>query len=395
MHRPAPSAGPYLTALRAEIGADWPIYALTLLYAAAGGLYLTSLGGSPLGMLKVYAWAWTIQFAFFGPLILLLIGVAKIALRIQRRKTLAYRAMFAPIRVARLLAGTLLLLTALLIFTSVFSAIKTTMPVGRGFLFDVAQADIDKAIHFGVDPWRWLYAVAENSFVLRVVEANYNVAWFLICYFTLYWIVTSPHTHRIRIRYVLTWLASWIVVGNLMASHWLSAGPAFYGLVTGDTARFGEQLLFLSQSAGEPNSAHNFQSYLWRLYQTGLPGIGSGISAFPSMHVAVATLNALFVGELSRRWASVMWAYVALVIGSSVYLAWHYAIDGYVSVITVSAVYWALRRFLPVLARLRWRRNTPDPSETATASEWPASHPKSAAFADALLPGRDVGTRSV
>lgn len=348
-------AGRYLNSLGAAICSDWPIYAIAAIYVVAGRIFLSGQGHLAFGMLDAYYLAWSFHFGLAGPLFVLTFGVIHIALRTKGRKRLAYRAMFAPPRVARFVAGTLLLLTALLLFTTMFSAIKTSLPLGHGFSFDMAQADIDKAIHFGTEPWRLLYAVAEHPLVLRLVEANYNVLWFVICYYTLYWICTSPRANGIRVRYVLTWMLSWIVVGNLVAGLWLSAGPVYYGLVTGDTSRFADQLAFLATTAGEPNSAHAFQTYLWHLYSSGNAGIGSGISAFPSVHVAVTTLNALFVSEISRRFGLLLWGYVGIIILSSVYLGWHYAIDGYVAVLLVTAVYWALRRLLPTLARLRWR----------------------------------------
>lgn len=164
-------------------------------------------------------------------------------------------------------------------------------------------------------------------------------------------------------RYVLTWMLSWAIIGNLIAGTWLSAGPAYYGLVTGDTARFADQLAFLASTAGERNSAHAFQGYLWSLYESGRVGIGSGISAFPSVHVAVTTINALFISEVSRRFGILLWAYVAFIIMSSVYLGWHYAIDGYVSVVCVTAIYWGLRKLVPLLSRLRLKTPATQPAE--------------------------------
>lgn len=354
MSRSAIVSNHYVKALLRSVGEDWPIYATAAAYLVAGNIFVLSADHVMVGMLGHYAKAWTIHFSVIGPFCVLLAGVIHIAFRMKSRKRLAYRTMIAPERMGRFLAGTILLLTAGLLFMSTFSSVKTALPLGRSFMFDIVQADIDKAIHFGVDPWR-LLAFAQHPWVLSVLEINYNVVWFLLCYFTLYWVVTSPRANGIRVRYVLCWFLSWIVVGNLMAGYWLSAGPAFYGYVTGDTARFAEQLAFLAGNAGQPSSAHNFQAYLWHLHSTGQFGIGSGISAFPSMHVALVTLNALFLGEYSRRLALAMWAYVALVLFSSVYLGWHYAIDGYVSLATVTALYWALRKAMPMLARWRSR----------------------------------------
>lgn len=363
MDRLPPLAARYLDALWSVLRSDAPIYAVAAIYVAIGYVFMSGKGYLAFGMLEAYATAWSVNFGLLGPFFVTIIGLVHIIVRIDGRRRLAFRAMFAPNRVARFVGGTILLLTGVLLFTTMFSAIKTSFPIDHGFRFDVAQANIDKAIHFGVDPWRLLYAFAENPMILRIVEANYNVVWFIICYFTLYWVVTSPRTDGMRVRYVLTWMLSWAIIGNVMAGTWLSAGPAYYGLVTGDTARFADQLTFLATTAGERNSAFNFQAYLWRLYESGNVGIGSGISAFPSIHVAVTTINALFISEVSRRFGMVMWAYVAFIIMSSVYLGWHYAIDGYVSVVSVTAIYWALRKLVPTLARLRWKASAKQPAD--------------------------------
>lgn len=363
MDRIRPLAARYLDALWQAMRADAPIYAVAAIYVTIGYIFMSGKGYLAFGMLNAYYAAWSVNFGLLGPVFVSIIGLIHIVVKLNHRRNLGYRAMFAPKRVGRFVAGTILLLTAVLLFTTMFSAVKTSFPIDHGFRFDVAQANIDKVIHFGVDPWRLLYAFAENPLVLRIVEANYNVLWFIICYFTLYWVCTSPRTDGMRVRYMLTWLLSWAIIGNVMAGTWLSAGPVYYGLVTGDTARFADQLAFLSTTAGERNSAHAFQAYLWKLYSSGNVGIGSGISAFPSVHVAVTTINALFISEVSRRFGLVLWAYVAFIIMSSVYLGWHYAIDGYVSVITVTAIYWALRKLVPILSRLRWKSPAAEASE--------------------------------
>ncbi|TIT23435.1 MAG: hypothetical protein E5W86_17225, partial [Mesorhizobium sp.] len=67
------------------------------------------------------------------------------------------------------------------------------MPVWQdGFPFDVAQANIDAFLHFGTDPWRWLYAVAENDSIRAAIEWNYNVFWFLLNFGALFFVATSP-----------------------------------------------------------------------------------------------------------------------------------------------------------------------------------------------------------
>ena len=74
------------------------------------------------------------------------------------------------------------------------------------------------------------------------------------------------------------------------------------------------------------------QDLLWQGYTGGRPG-SAGISAFPSMHVATATLFALAARRLHPRLFPLGLAYWAVIMLGSVLLAWHYAVDGYVGIL--------------------------------------------------------------
>lgn len=334
---------------------DWIIYAVACTFFCVGTLYLIGSSHTVAGMLAHYAVQWSLNFGLFGPFFAFTAGVIHIAWRMKGRKRLAYRTMISPKRLARFAAGTFFLLTGGLLFTSTFSAIKTSFPNGGGFQHDRVHADIDRVLHFGVDPFRYLYSFAQHSWLLRIVETNYGVVWFLVCYFTLYFVMTSSRTDAIRVRFGLTWLGSWMIVGIWMAGQWLSAGPVYYGFVTGDVSRFADQLSFLATSANTKGSAYDFQQYLWFLHESNQQGLGSGISAFPSMHVALITVVALFVSERSRAFGALAWIYVGFIVLSSVYLGWHYAIDGYAAVVSVVVLYWGLRWIMPAETHWRWR----------------------------------------
>jgi hypothetical protein len=49
------------------------------------------------------------------------------------------------------------------------------------------------------------------------------------------------------------------------------------------------------------------QDMLWANYDSNSTGLGSGISAMPSLHVALATLNALLLSRLSRTAGILGW----------------------------------------------------------------------------------------
>ncbi len=75
-----------------------------------------------------------------------------------------------------------------------------------------------------------------------------------------------------------------------------------------------------------PESVRIAAEFLWANYQAKGALIGGGISAFPSMHVAIAAWLAIVLRE--RGWPKIGIAYFSAVFASSVILGWHYTIDG-------------------------------------------------------------------
>jgi membrane-associated phospholipid phosphatase len=134
----------------------------------------------------------------------------------------------------------------------------------------------------------------------------------------------------------------WIVIGNVFAVAFLSAGPGFYGLITGDTLRFSEQAMALSSTYG----AADLQAYLWDYHIKGEASLASGISAFPSVHVGLIAMNTFFAFEVSRRLGLIAAGYTLFIMASSVALGWHYPIDGYASVVIVAVIYYLVKAYL-------------------------------------------------
>jgi PAP2 superfamily len=335
--------GRYIERLRED---RW-LYCAIAAYTGFGLAMLRSKGREDLAAYGLYMNKWTFMFLYVMPSISLGIDALLVLVRVNKRRLLGLRRIFAPQKIAHLLGGCTLLM-GLMVFQGTFTSIKTLLPILRGgFPFDRMQADLDVSLHFGYEPWMILYAVGRNATIRTIVEWNYDAGWFILNFGLLFYVATSPKARRVRWRYIGMFMLVWAVCGNLLAGIFLSAGPAFYGLVTGDTARYADQLAFLAASDWA-NSAVSYQRYLWTLYDNGTAGFGSGISAFPSVHVGMVAMNAFFASELSRRLAVAAFAYLAFVAASSVYLAWHYAIDGYVAVITVGVCHFGLRKLTGV-----------------------------------------------
>ncbi|MEQ1951555.1 phosphatase PAP2 family protein [Mesorhizobium yinganensis] len=351
----------FLRETAAYIRADAGIYFFIAVYALAGISLLHLLQAGERAAYGIYVGSGLFMFGLVMPTVVLVFDLCWSVVRFGRRRNLAFSRFLSPRRLAYLVSG-LLLMQAMTIFFGTFTSIKNVLPLLHGgFPYDRLHADIDAALHGGVDPWRLIQVAWGSDTVRRLVEWNYHLGWSSICYGTLFFMVTSPRARRLRTRYLVGFMLVWIIVGNLLAGLFLSAGPAFYGLVTGDGQRFAEQLQFLAQGGETADGTAIYQKYLWLAYINGTAGLATGISAFPSVHVALIGLNAFFLYAFSRKLGMIAFAYVAFVELSSVYLAWHYAIDGYAAIAVAGLIFVAVKKWLP------------DPGRSATAR--PPSRP--------------------
>lgn len=328
--------------------ADGPFYLGIALYSGFGLAMLAALGASDRASYAIYYVKWAALFLYFYPVLALLTDTGLVIHRVDRRRKLAFRAVFTPARLGRYVAGSALLM-AFVFFQGTFTSIKNVLVVWQGgFTHDAIHADIDRLLHFGVDPWRLVEPLVAHPLLRTLTEFSYDVVWFVFCFTALYVFTVSPRTEAVRARYLVAFALTWVLIGNVLAGLYLSAGPAFFGGVTGDEARFGELVAHLSQGKDGHFSAAFLQSYLWKAHVLGKAGFGTGISAFPSVHVGLIAMNALFAFEFSRRLGIALSLYTLFIMASSVALGWHYAIDGYASVAIVAALHFALRRTFAV-----------------------------------------------
>lgn len=322
----------------AHMRCDGAVYACVAIYTLICFGVLQFYGRWDQSSHTLYFVQWPLLFLWFMPMMAITFDLVCGIHRFGGNRGRAYRRFFGAKRLARLFAG-MVLLMALMIFQGSFTSLKNMLPIlADGFRYDTLHAEIDRYIHFGYDPWRLLYPLAGHPIVLAILEWNYSVLWFVICFASLFFVATSAWADGIRTRYMLMFMFVWVFCGNVLAGLFLSAGPAFYGEVTGDHSRFADQLAFLADG-----QARSFQLYLWRIYENGSAGFGSGISAFPSVHVGLITMNALFLSDRFPKLAWLAAAYTMLIVVSSVYLGWHYAIDGYVSVVVVALAHGLLK----------------------------------------------------
>lgn len=246
----------------------------------------------------------------------------------------------------RVLQG-LLVVVLLPVFFGSFSVFKKMIPAINPFSWDSAFATWDALLHGGTDPWRLLQPMLGYSAVTKVLDLVYAL-WFFVVFGAFLWQAFSVSRADRRMRFLLSFVLSWIAIGTLAAIVLSSAGPVYFAPVTGEESSYAELMAYL-YSVGHPNPLIAVQTHdmLWETYTLGEAQLGHGISAMPSMHVAAAvlTLCLFWRSRLVVRIAAVL--FVAVIFLGSIHLAWHYAIDGYVA----AAMAWAIWRAARPLAK--------------------------------------------
>lgn len=123
-----------------------------------------------------------------------------------------------------------------------------------------------------------------------------------------------------------------------------SVGPCFVGPLFGNP-HFAELMAYLHHADRvHPLAVLDVQRQLLEWYQAEDAGLGRGITAMPSMHVALAWLYVLATWPIDRRLGCAFAVFFIAIQLSSVHLAYHYAVDGYLAVVLVTAIWVACRR---------------------------------------------------
>ena len=328
------------TATRYAAAIQWEIHSDRLLYAFMGfyvlAIWLASLliGDSSKFRPLLYVSPTLSMSASSLLLILTPPAAVAVAVAIQRNPTAPFSELLRIVRSVvgpRVITGTLLL-TMIGVFYGAFTSAKNMLPDAFHNHWDTSLAKADRLISGGIDPSAILMAIQGNN--LTLLGLVYGGAWHVLVFGLTALIAVSRSHDYVRKRFLLATLMCWVFVGNILAATFYSGGPSFYDLFTGDSSRFSE----LTKSIPAVTLAE--QSYLRAFFKTGEMGIGSGISAFPSMHVTAATLVCFLLRSINRRLSWLGIAFVALIEIGSIRLGWHYAIDGYVGICSAAIAWW-------------------------------------------------------
>ncbi len=251
----------------------------------------------------------------------------------------------------------LLLLIPFLISTSFF---KGMIPLFHPFDWDPTLAQWDRLLHFGREPWQWLQPVLGFPIVTGLLSMVYDF-WFLVLYGVMIWQAFDRRDPVLRMQYFIATILIWILLGNVAATLLSSAGPAFYGRVTGLADPYAPLMDYLrAANLRFPNWSLHVQDVVWGLIQEQGTGgkVRNLISAMPSLHLGSTFSFFLLARATNRRLARAFGVFMLLMVLGSIHLAWHYALDVYAGILGAGLIWlaagWLVRN--PVVAGLLWGR---------------------------------------
>jgi membrane-associated phospholipid phosphatase len=220
----------------------------------------------------------------------------------------------------------LVTLAALAVFTGSFGYFKEIIPNLLPFSWDPVFAHLDRVLHGGTLPYVYLMPIFGSPYAVTAINLVYQ-GWFFVMFFMIFLATFSTADRASRATFLVGFVLTWGLGGNVVATLLSSAGPVYYGRLG-----FGHDFDALNATLAayaqiSPNWSLNVQQWLWNGYL----GHGQirGISAMPSMHVASSTVLMLYGyrrGRLAGRVLTLFWATICL---GAVLLAWHYAVDVY------------------------------------------------------------------
>lgn len=220
---------------------------------------------------------------------------------------------------------------------SFFLPLKFAIPAEIPFWLDTPLAQAER-FAFGVDPWLLFDRVLGWATV--PIDRLYGT-WLPVQSLVLFTLMLEPPSPA-KSRALVAYSLAWFVLGVAAAALFSSAGPIFYDrlfggrefALLGDTLRSRGAWIAIAES-----------DTMWSAMTNDRPGLVAGISAMPSLHVAITFWIFLAARTMTPRLAWVALVYFAFIWLASVQLGWHYFSDGLFGALGMLGIWWIVGAF--------------------------------------------------
>ena len=216
--------------------------------------------------------------------------------------------------------------------------VKRLIPTLHPYYADTALIQVDRALFFGHDAWQVTHAVIGPAGT-RMLDATYGL-WHAVQISLCMLIVLTPNS-RFQLQAALSFQLVWLGLGACLAVSLASVGPCFVHDIFG--SNHFDPLMGRLEAIPD---LHSTRTMRYLLAARGTNDFAAGISAMPSLHVAIATLAALCIRDRWPHWQWLAWAFAMTIWIASVHLGWHYATDGMVAAAGTVFIWWVVSRFL-------------------------------------------------
>lgn len=336
---------------RRRVGSDRDEIHLAMFVMAYVAMAATAWPHRFLSLFALYLAHGTVLMALMA-----VVGACMLALFRSGRHPLRFVRLFFAERIVRSASILLLFMAGLAAFTTYKIAIPEIVPfyaddylAAFGRLFN--ENGLWKTTHLLIPAWLGV-----------ILVFCYGKIWLVYWLGVVIFAALSSDEER-SFRYLLALALTVVICGTFLATALSSVGPIYYDHFYGGS-RYHD--LYDVLNANTTTAAVlGDAGYLLSAFENHRPEFASGISAAPSMHVAIALLSALFLTSCNRWLGLAGWLYAALIMVGSVYTGWHYAMDGGISIAAVSLIWWCAGRVVAA--------DTDDAAELVAAQNQPAA----------------------
>lgn len=230
-----------------------------------------------------------------------------------------------------------------------FFMIKSLIPIIHPYAeakWDIVFSEWDRLLHFGL-PDQVVIPVINTLGLAHVLDVTYAL-WLLVMFMVVgYNLFLDRVLHR-RLRFLWTYVLSWILLGSLGALWLSSVGPLFFHDFFKDDPDIYRPLVTNLETIGKDSFffASKTRALLLEWTTNDRKFDPNSLAAMPSMHMAIAWLMVLYARHIGRAVFAAACVFCLTIFLATIYFGMHYAVDGYVSIIGVSLLWWGVGKVL-------------------------------------------------